>query len=164
MALDLSDSVHKWQNHFRNMAQGKIPLDDIYVIPQKGGGLGTTPKGKALYKVQSGGNIPTKSTTTTSTMTNPINRGYAMAQARIKNAKPIQRKKRNVSSGRPRAKKVIKARKIRYRNTIPSVRRRRRTPKKTQSKNNYRKKKSIKPKGKRKTTTAGRKVKKDIFQ
>ena len=78
MALDLSDSVQKWKDHFKAMALGKIPLDDIYVMPQKGGGLGTTPRGRALYKVQDGGRKPAAQKITT-----PVNRGYAMAQAQI---------------------------------------------------------------------------------
>ena len=71
MSLDLSDSVQKWKSHFQSMAEGKIPLDDIYIIHQKGRGLGTTNNGKALYKIQSGGQTPTN--TTTETVTTPAN-------------------------------------------------------------------------------------------
>ena len=158
MALDLSDSVQKWENHFRAMAQGKVPLDDIYVMHQKGGGLGTNFKGRALYKVQTGGNMPTKSSTKTATVTNPINRGYAMAKARIRNAGGITRKRKTPVRGRRRTKKVIKARKrpITRRKVVRPQRRK--TTKSSYKKNpNQRKRK-----GKKKTFT--RKVKKDIFQ
>ena len=104
MALDLSDSVQKWQSHFQAMAKGKIPLDDIYVLPQKGRGLGTSPRGRALYKVQEGGKKGNEKITT------PVNRGYAMAQARIKNSKKSI-KPRKKPTARRSGGKVIKARK-----------------------------------------------------
>ena len=108
MALDLSDSVQKWKSHFQSMAEGKIPFDDVYIINQRGRGLGTTNRGKALYKVQSGGQTPSNVTTTTETVTTPVNRGFAMAQARIRNSNKLNRsqpvKKRA-------AGKVIKAKK-----------------------------------------------------
>ena len=90
------------------MAAGLIPLDDIYILNQKGRGLGSNNRGKALYKVQSGGQAPSN-VTTTKTVTTPVNQGYAMAQARIKNSNKLSRsqplKKR--ASG-----KVIKAKKL----------------------------------------------------
>ena len=91
MTLDLSDSVQKWKNHFQSMAQGKIPLDDIYVLNRRGRGLGTTSyRGKALFKVQSGGQAPSN-ITTTKTVTTPVNRGFVIAQARIRNSNKLSR-------------------------------------------------------------------------
>ena len=90
MSLDLSDSVQKWKHHFQSMAQGKIPLDNIYILNQKGRGLGSNNRGKALYKVQSGGQAPSN-VTSTNTVTTPVNQGYAMAQARIKNSNRLSR-------------------------------------------------------------------------
>ena len=102
----ISDSVQKWKSHFQSMAEGTIPLDDIYIINQKGHGLGTTNKGKALYKILSGGQTPTN--TTTETVTTPANQGFAMAEARIGNSNKLNRsqpvKKRSVG-------RVIKAKK-----------------------------------------------------
>ena len=134
MSLDLSDSVQKWKHHFQSMAQGKIPLDDIYILNQKGRGLGSNNRGKALYKVQSGGQAPSN-VTSTNTVTTPVNRGYAMAQARIKNSNRLSRsqpmKKR--ASG-----KVIKARKtpVRHRRVSKPQRRRTSKPKKSRTKRN----------------------------
>ena len=80
----------------------KIPLDDIYILNQRGRGLGSNNRGKALYKVQSGGQGPSNLTTTNS-VTTPVNRGYAMAQARIKNSNKLSRsqpmKKRTTGEG-----------------------------------------------------------------
>ena len=159
MSLDLSDSVQKWKNHFQAMAQGKIPLDDIYILNQKGRGLGSNNRGKALYKVQSGGQTPSN-VTTTKTVTTPVNRGYAMAQARIKNSNKLSRsqplKKR--TSG-----KVIKARKTPVRRRRVSKPRRRRTSKPNKSRVKRKtpaRKRTARQGGKRKRCV----VKKDVFR
>ena len=147
MTLDLSDSVQKWKNHFQSMAQGKIPLDDIYVLNQKGRGLGTTNRGKALHKVQSPSNI-----TTTNTVTTPVNRGFAMAQARIRNSNKLSRSQPLKS--RRKTGKVIKAKRMPAKHRRVTKPRRRRITKTKQ-------RKTIKPRArKRKTHT----VKKDIFR
>lgn len=133
MALDLSDSVQKWENHFKSMAQGKIPLDDIYIIPQKGRGLGSTPRGKAMYKIQIGKQSTTPRLTTSNKVTTPINRGYAMAQARIyKTKRKIQQRRR--SKSRRRRSKVIKAKKSTVRRRKTSAPSRRKTSKSTRRK------------------------------
>ena len=158
MTLDLSDSVQKWKNHFQAMAQGKIPLDDIYLLHQRGRGLGTTNRGKALYKVQSGGQSPSN-VTTTNRVTTPVNRGFAMAQARIRNSNRLSRSQ--PLRQRRKTGRVIKARKRPVRRKKVSKPQRRRISK-------PRKRKSTSTKSSKKRTTkrksSKRVIKKDVFR
>ena len=92
MSVDLSDSVDKWKNHFQAMARGKIPKDEIYMINQRGKGLGTNAKGKALYRVQTGGQAVAPAT----------DLGYNMAMQRIKESK--RKRSASISGMRSRSK------------------------------------------------------------
>ena len=71
--------MDKWKSHFQAMTHGKIPVESVYVLNQKGKGLGTNPKGWALYKIQSGHQ------SISNPMNSPANKGYAMAVGQIKN-------------------------------------------------------------------------------
>ena len=103
--------------------------------------------------MQSGGQAPSN-ITTTKTVTTPVNRGFAMVQARIRNSNKLSRSQPLKS--RRKTGRVIKAKRMpakRRRVTKPC---RRRSTKTTKTKQ----RKTIKPRTrKRKTRT----VKKDIF-
>ena len=72
--------VEQWKEHFHSMAKGHTPLEKIYVLNQKGCGLGNSRNGKIMYKVNQQGSGVGSLTT----LVSPVTQGLTQARSRIK--------------------------------------------------------------------------------
>ena len=109
--------VQKWKDHFKAMALGQIPLEQIYVLNQKGKGLGTKKSGQIIYKVKQTGKGPGQPTVIL-----PIAQGMAQARSKVTNTTRghSYKKKKSIkpkrSESKPTHKKKTSSRKSNTKN------------------------------------------------
>ena len=110
----MNTNLEKWKNHFKNMAKGRVPLEQVYVISQKGRGLGSSRNGKVMYGVKNQAGSGTVNIS-------PIEQGIEQAKSELKNEygmtdrKHIKRRKKKETSSK-------KTRRRRSNNSPSSVR------------------------------------------
>lgn len=92
--------LEKWKEHFKHMAKGEIPPDDIYVLNQRGRGLGNNRKGKVLYKVKQSGQGPVQKPV----MITPVAQGLAQAKSKIQEQKLGHPHRKTIKRSKSKAK------------------------------------------------------------
>lgn len=131
-------NVEKAKSHFQAMARGHVPVDEIYVVNQKGRGFGNSRKGRVVYRVNQkgfGGFIT------------PVAQGLAQAKSKVQG----QSKKRPKTRRSKSIKSVKRNHKLR-----------RSTTSKQRGSKNSNKSKSKKPSKRKTKVTKNRKS--DIFR
>ena len=93
MRKPIVENVEKWTDHYKSMAEGKFPLEDVYVLNQIGRGLGNSRRGKMIYKIKN----PNK-TITSIPIISPVAQGINQAESMVKKRKGIKRSSKKKSS------------------------------------------------------------------
>ena len=69
-------SREKMERHFQAMARGNIPIEEMYLVNQKGRGFGNSRKAKIVYKIGQRGSGP-------GMMVTPVAQGLAQARSKV---------------------------------------------------------------------------------
>lgn len=89
-------NLQQWKNHFESMAKGNLPLDEIYVLSQKGRGIGNMKHGKIMYGINNRGQIGSGTTTVS-----PVEQS-------LKQAKSLLKSDYGINTTLPHKRKYIK--------------------------------------------------------
>ena len=115
------ENVDKWTDHYKSMAEGKFPLEDMYILNQQGRGLGLNKRGKIIYKIQKS---PTKFTSPP--IISPVAQGINQAESMVKSKGHIKRTSRKKKTHSKR----INRRSWKRKTTTKKNRRKKRTTRK----------------------------------